>query len=120
MGSYRNLIAWQKAMDLVDAVYLAVRSFPRTELFGLTDQMKSAAIGIPSDLAEGCGRRHTIPDQRHLWREARGSVYELQTQIEIARRQGFISLRTSHDLMSRADEVGRLINGLLRRLTTSD
>ncbi len=115
MGAYRNLVAWQKAMDLVDAVYRAVRLFPKSELFAMTQQLKSAATSIPCNLAEGRGR-YTIPDQRHFFRQARGSVYELQTAIEIAVRQQLMAGDAGAELLERANEVGRLINGLLRSL----
>ncbi len=106
-------------MDLVDAVYAAARFLPKSELFELTHQLKSAASSIPSNIAEGCGR-HTLADQRHFYRQARGSVYELQTQIEIARHQRFVTAGIANDLRDRSNEVGRLINGLLRSLGTSD
>ena len=115
MGSYRTLVAWQRAMDLCDAVYHVVRDFPRHELFGLSQQLRSAAVSVPSLLAEGRGR-YTIADQQHFYREARGSTHEVQTQIEIAARQKFITTDQSKALMEIADEVGRLINGLLASL----
>jgi four helix bundle protein len=102
-------------MDLCDAVYLGVRGFPKSELFGLSQQLRSAAVSIPSLLAEGRGR-YTVADQQHFYREARGSTYEVQTQIEIAARQKFIDTEQRGKLMDLADEVGRLINGLLRSL----
>jgi four helix bundle protein len=116
MGNYRNLAAWQRAMDLCDEVYVAVRQFPKQELFVLSQQMRSAALSIPSLIAEGQGR-YTIPDQRHFTREARGSVYELQTQIEVAVRQKFITAEDGAKLMKTAGEVGRRINALLTSLT---
>jgi four helix bundle protein len=81
--------------------------------------MRSAAVSIPSLLAEGQGR-YTIPDQRHFTRQARGSTYELQTQIEIAVRQKFITTDTGLLLLKSADRVGCVINGLLRSLGTDD
>ena len=115
MGTFRNLIAWQKSMDLVDSVYIAVRDFPKSEMFALTQQMKKCASSIPSNIAEGRGR-YTNPDQQHFYRQARGSIYELQTQIEIARRQHLMFDDVASDLTDRANEVGRLINGLLNSL----
>ena len=102
-------------MDLVDAVYAAVRSFPKYEMFGLSHQLRSAARSIPQNIAEGRGR-YTVADQQHFYRQARGSVYETQTEIEIATRQDFLSTETAEDLMKQANEVGRLINGLLNSL----
>ena len=121
MGNFENLTAWRKSMDLVDCIYTAARSLPKSEWFALAQQLKTAATSIPCNIAEGSGR-HTLPDQRHFFREARGSVYELQTEIEIARRQHFIDASVAADLKERANEVGRLINGLLRSIErrTSD
>ncbi|HEV8657220.1 MAG TPA: four helix bundle protein [Thermoanaerobaculia bacterium] len=121
MGNYRNLRAWKEAMDLVAAVYASVGSFPKSEIFYLSAQMRSAALSIPFNLAEGCGR-HTIRDQQHFYRQARGSVYELQTAIDVARRQQFVTEQVGQDLKARADEVGRLVNALLNSLkpTTND
>ena len=119
MGNYRNLIAWQKAVSLVDLVYAVVRRFPQNEVYELSQQMRSAASSIPSLLAEGQGR-FTTPDQRHFYRQARGSTLELQAQIEVAIRQQFINLEDGARLTDLANEVGRLINGLLRSLRTKD
>jgi four helix bundle protein len=117
MGEFRTLLAWQKGMDLVDAVYDAVElpSFPEWELHGLSKQLRTAARSIPANLAEGKGR-YTIRDQQHFYRQARGSSYELETHIEIAKRRKFIPVETATDLLKRAAEVGRLINGLLKSL----
>ena len=106
-------------MDLVDAVYRTVRRFPREELFVLSAQMRRAAISIPCNIAEGCGR-WTQAEQRQFARHARGSVLELQTQIEIARRQGFIDQETRDALDSAAAVVGRLLNGWLKKLRTKN
>ncbi len=102
-------------MDLVDAVYDAVRSFPASELYCLSAQMRKAAVSIPCDIAEGRGR-HTKPDYGHFLYEARGGTQELETQIEIATRQKFIEAQRGGELMELVHEVGRLINGLLRSL----
>jgi four helix bundle protein len=115
MSSYREMLVWQKSMDLVDAVYRAVRRFPREELFVLSAQMRKAAISIPCNIAEGCGR-WTPAEQRQFARHARGSVLELQTQIEIARRQHFIDEKRGQALDAAAAEVGKLLNCWLRKL----
>jgi four helix bundle protein len=115
MSSYRDMLVWQRSMDLVDAVYRTVRRFPPEELFVLSAQMRRAAISIPCNIAEGCGR-WTQAEQRQFARHARGSVLELQTQIEIARRQHFIDERTGKALDAAAAEVGKLLNCWLRKL----
>lgn len=78
MSAFRDLLAWQKAMDLVDDVYAAVHGFPQSELFCLSLQVRKCGIAIPSDIAEGRGR-HSTADYRHFLREARGSTHELET-----------------------------------------
>ena len=113
------MLVWQKSMDLVDAVYRTVRRFPREELFVLSAQMRSAAISIPCNIAEGCGR-WTPAEQRQFARHARGSVLELQTQIEIARRQQFIDDKRRETLDTAAAEVGRLLNGWIKKLRTKN
>jgi len=102
-------------MDLVDAVYRTVRRFPREELFVLSAQMRSAAISIPCNIAEGCGR-WSQAELRQFLRHARGSVLELQTQILIARRQNFTNAEDSEALDNAAAEVGKLLNCWLRKL----
>jgi four helix bundle protein len=114
--SYRDLVAWQRAMDLVDDIYTCVRGFPSDELFGLTTQMRRAATSIPNNIAEGHGR-FSFRDFRQFLRKARGSALELETEIMIAKRQGFISAETESALLEKAGLVGRLINGLIRHLT---
>jgi four helix bundle protein len=113
------MLVWQKSMDLVDAVYRTVRRFPREELFVLSAQMRSAAISIPCNIAEGCGR-WSQAEQRQFARHARGSVLELQTQILIARRQNFTNAEDSEALDNAAAEVGRLLNGWLKKLKTKN
>jgi four helix bundle protein len=113
--NYQELIVWQKAMDLVEEVYTVSRNFPREEIYGLTSQLRRAAISIPSNVAEGQGRR-TIPDfLRHL-SIAYGSLRELETQILIATRLGYLAQGKCYDVMNMAAEVGRLLNGLMSSL----
>ena len=81
--SYRDLVAWQKAMDLVTAIYQITTSFPKEELYGLTSQLRRAAISVPSNIAEGQGRRG-VAEFRHFLRQASGSLMELETQMMIA------------------------------------
>lgn len=112
---YQELIVWQKAMDLVEEVYKASRSFPREEIYGLTSQLRRAAISIPSNVAEGQGRRTTPDFLRHL-SIAYGSLLELETQILIATRLSYLAQGKCNDAMNLAGEVGRLLNGLMSSL----
>ena len=84
MNSYRDLIVWQKAMVLVTLVYKLSKKFPEDEKFGLTSQIKRSSVSIPSNIAEGYGRKYSKDYSRFL-QMARGSLYECQTQFEIAK-----------------------------------
>jgi four helix bundle protein len=112
---YQDIAAWQKGMDLVDAVYEAVGRFPKSEMFLLSQQMRSAALSIPSNIAEGNGRWSTR-DYRHFVVQARGSAYELETHILVAQRRKFFTREQATVLLSLTKEVCRLINGLIRHL----
>lgn len=113
--NYQELIAWQKAMDLVEEVYLASKAFPREEIYGLTSQLRRAAVSIPSNLAEGQGRRTTADFLRHL-SIAYGSLREVETQILIATRLRYLAPVKSQVVMQGTAEVGRLLNGLMASL----
>jgi four helix bundle protein len=117
--SYRDVLAWQVGMVLVRDVYSAVKKFPAWELYVLSQQMRKVAISIPSNIAEGHGRWEAA-DYRRFLRYARGSALELQTQIVIAKDENYLSEQEFETLIGRANEVGRLINGLLRSLKTND
>jgi four helix bundle protein len=122
-SSYRDLLAWQKAMDLVDEVYCFTRDFPKEERYGLVSQMRRSSASIAYNIAEGQGR-YTFREFRHFLRAARGSTLEFETQLEIARRQSFLNAHAVATLNEHASEVVRLINGLIgyldRRLRTAN
>jgi four helix bundle protein len=111
MRGHRDLIAWQKAMELVTNIYRASRGFPKDELYGLTSQLRRSAVSVPSNLAEGQGRT-SRPDFHRFVAQARGSLLEVETQLEIARNLGYLSQSAAAALLSEASEVGRIINGL--------
>ena len=113
--NYQDLIAWQKAMDLAETTYRLTRDFPREEQFGLTSQMRRAAVSVPSNIAEGQGRR-SDPTFHHFLSIAHGSVRELETQTLLAHRLGFLKLSGRDELTNAASEVGRLITGLANSL----
>ena len=116
MSSYfRNNLAWQKSVALAVEVYRVCGGFPRYEQYGLAQQMRRAAVSAPSNIAEGRGRR-TIPDRRRFVLQARGSTFELETQIEIARQLEYISPEQATTLTEAINEVERLIHGMLRSL----
>lgn len=113
--NYQELIVWQKAMDLVEQVYVVSKSFPREEVYGLTSQLRRAAVSIPSNIAEGQGRRTTPDFLRHL-SIAYGSLREVETQILIAARLRYLKDGKCQDVMNLTGEVGRLLNGLMASL----
>jgi four helix bundle protein len=87
---YKDFIAWQKSMDLVSALYDATESFPKREIFSLTDQMRRAAVSVPSNIAEGQAH-YTDREFHHFLRLSRGSLAELETQVLIARQRNYLS-----------------------------
>jgi four helix bundle protein len=114
---YRDLMAWQKAMDLVELVYGATRGWPKDEIYGLTNQIRRAVVSVPSNIAEGQGRNSPKEFMHHL-SIARGSLLEVETQALIAQRLGYIPSELAERILSSADDVSRLISGLARYLAT--
>jgi len=112
---YQDLIAWQKAMDLVEAIYRATQVFPKEEIYGLTAQVRRAAVSIPSNIAEGQGRS-TTRDFLYFLSVAQGSVKEAETQVLIAERLAYVTKQVSARLVEQTTEVGRLISGLTKAL----
>ena len=113
--SHRDLIAWQKAMDLVVETYKVSRDFPKEELYGLTSQMRRAAMSVPANIAEGQGRRLS-GEFIHFLGNARGSLLELETHLEIALRLGYIEQKMYQPVQDQIQEVGRILNGLIRSI----
>ena len=113
--SYRDLVAWQKAMSLAKAAYDLAKELPRKEAFGLVTQIQRAAISVPSNIAEGHGRLTDL-QFRHFLGNARGSLCELQTQIELAHDLGYIDAEKLARFIEQSAEVARLINGLITAL----
>jgi four helix bundle protein len=109
--NYRDLLAWQKAMDFAEEVYRVTRLFPKEEMYGLTAQMRRACVSIPSNVAEGQGRRSDGAFAQHL-SIAHGSLRELETQLLLAGRFGYLEKSSVEELIEQASEVGRLITGL--------
>ncbi len=114
--NYRDLIAWQKAMDLVEGVYRISKRFPASERFGLLSQIRRAAVSIPSNIAEGQGRGATREFGQFL-KIAYGSLREVETQLMISQRLGYAEESDVNKLLDVSAEVGRLINGLMKSLT---
>ena len=110
--SYRDLIAWQKSMKLVIDIYSATRAFPASEIYGLSSQLRRAAVSVPSNIAEGQARFSQKEFHRFL-SQARGSLVEIETQLLIARELKYLAPPEVARLMAATDELGRILNGLL-------
>ena len=113
--SYQDLEIWQKAMDLTMECYKASKKFPKSETYGLCNQLQRAVVSIPANIAEGRGRQHTKEFLQHL-SIAYGSLAELETHILLAERLDYIGEEQVKEIMSKAAELGRMINGLQRSL----
>jgi len=113
--SYRDLVVWKKSMAFVLDVYRCTQAFPKIETYGLTSQLRRAAVSVPSNIAEGQARRSTGEFKQFLG-NARGSLTEVETQILIARDLGYLESQISEKLLDAAGEIGRMLNGLLAAL----
>lgn len=116
-SDYRDLVAWQKARAFAAVVYRISQTFPRTEMFGLTSQMRRAVVSVACNIAEGHGRRST-KDRLQFLVIARGSLFELETQLLIATDLEYVAPEVSEKLMKHASNVARLVNGLIRYYET--
>jgi len=117
--SYRELIAWQKAMDWVERVYRATYGWPKEDLYGLSSQLRRAAVSVPANVAEGQGRDSAKDFLRHVT-IADGSLHEIETLLLVAQRLDYFDASTCETLLRQAAEVGRLLHGLKRALHVSD
>lgn len=115
MNSYKELIVWQKSIDLVMEIYKATKSFPKEEVYGLTSQMQRSAVSIPSNIAEGHDRNSTKEFVQFLC-ISRGFLAELETQVIIAEKLGYMNLKEKERTLNNCYEIGKMINGLLKKL----
>jgi len=115
MKTYRDLLVWQKAMSLVTEIYRASKSFPQIEAYGLTSQLRRCAVSIPSNMAEGYGR-HSTQEYLRFLHIAAGSLYELQTQVEISRNLGYLDRSETERLYALSREIERMLSSLIRKL----
>ena len=112
---YKDLIVWQRSKALASEIYRITENFPNSELYGLTSQVRRAAVSVPSNIAEGQGRLTRGEFQQFLG-QARGSLLELKTQLSIAVDLGFLDAREFAAVEPRIAEINRLLNGLLESL----
>ncbi len=116
--TYRDLLVWQKAMKLVTEVYVITKEFPSSELYGLTSQIRRSAVSIPSNIAEGYARNSDGDFVRFL-RIACGSVYELQTQMEIAQNLGYLTVSKSENTSQLSMEIEKMLSSLIGKISKS-
>ncbi|MBC6999006.1 four helix bundle protein [Cytophaga sp. FL35] len=114
MYNYKDLIVWQKSMDLVEKVYQLTSTFPQEEKFGLTSQIRRCAVSIPSNIAEGTGRKSKKVFRSFL-EISNGSINELKTQIEISKRIGFISENELENIFDICNEVQKMTITLIKK-----
>ena len=111
----KDLILWQKSMDLVEEVYLLIKKLPQEEIYALSSQMRRAVVSIPSNVAEGSGRKSPKDYIRFLY-IARGSQYELETQVHICIRLNYLTEEETIKVFSLLSEVGKLLNSFINKI----
>ncbi|MGH8771177.1 MAG: four helix bundle protein [Burkholderiales bacterium] len=109
------MLVWQKSMDLVEAIYKLTRTFPQEERFGLTSQLQKAAVSIPSNIAEGHGRKFTKV-YLNASSIASGSLMEVETHLQIGARLRYLSSQQLDEMLTKTQEIGRMLNGLIKSL----
>lgn len=115
VSSYKQLLVWQRSMDLVETVYRITGKFPPGEQWGLTSQMRRAAVSVPSNIAEGYGRQAT-GEYRHHLSMGRGSLLDLETQILLSRRLNYLGSKEADSVLSEIEEISRMLATLISRL----
>lgn len=113
--SYKDLNVWQMAMDLVVIIYDLTKTFSKEEMYGLTSQIRRAAVSIPSNIAEGRAKRSTRDFMRFV-NIAYGSLAEVETQLLLAQRLGYAEQTITTEILEKCSELGRMLNGLLNGL----
>ncbi|OGK13771.1 hypothetical protein A3A93_05285 [Candidatus Roizmanbacteria bacterium RIFCSPLOWO2_01_FULL_38_12] len=113
MKSFTDLIVWKESHRLTIEIYKATEKFPSNEIFGITNQIRRAAVSIPSNIAEGFGRI-TTKDKKQFYIIARGSLIELQSQLLICRDLGYLNNKAFNELATLTNNIHRLINGFIK------
>ncbi len=117
--SYRDLVAWRKVMNLVTEIYKTTLTFPPYELYGLSKQLRRAAVSVPSNIAEGQAR-FSSKEFHHFLSLARGSLAEIETQLMIAQNLGYLRPEQNGVLLGEAAELGRILNGLIASIKRAE
>lgn len=113
--NYTELIVWKKSMDLVESIYLITNKFPKEEIYSLTNQIRRAAVSIPSNIAEG-QQRNSTGQFKYFLSVAQGSRAEVETQIRIAMRLGYADTNEMDKILELCAEIGKMMHGLERAL----
>ena len=116
--TYKDLLVWQKSMALVTEVYSSLKSLPKDEIYGLSSQIKRSAVSVPCNIAEGYGRGSKNDYTRYL-RVARGSLYELQTQLEICTNLKFLDESAVAGMIEKSREIERMLSSLVAKVQDS-
>ena len=119
MAHFKDLVAWQKSIELTTELYRLTEVFPRHELYGLADQIRRAAVSVPSNIAEGQAH-FSRPEFKRYLRHSLGSLAEMETQVTIAERLHYLSKPQLASVLQRIHEVGRIINGLVNSLSAPE
>ena len=115
--TYKDLIVWQKAMDLAEEIHRLSKSFPREELYGLTSQIRRAAVSVPSNIAEGQARQSTA-EFRNFLSISQGSLAEVETQLFLAIRFGYLTQQQAAQALTLREEISKMLSSLRSKLTT--
>ena len=118
MKNFKNLDIWQRSMAMVKSVYVLTDTFPKTEVYGLTSQIRRAMVSIPSNIAEGCGKNST-PDFARFLDMALGSAFELETQLIVSENLGFVNSKDLQPLLEELTQIQKMINKYNQALRTS-
>jgi four helix bundle protein len=116
ISSYKDLIVWQRSMDLVERIYRITSKFPPNEQWGLVSQMRRAGVSVPSNIAEGYGRQAT-GEYRHHLSIGRGSLLELETQILLSRRLKYLEATEADTLLTEIEEISKMLTSLIFKLS---
>lgn len=117
LRSYRDLLVWQKALDLTVLIYRLSEKFPKSEIYGLTSQVRRPSVSVPSNIAEGYGRG-SRKEYLQFLSVAQGSLKELETQVILAERLHYVNDEEANGLLSVSETVGKMLGGLMRSLRT--
>jgi len=115
VSSYKDLLIWQRSMDLVERIYKITSKLPTTEQWGLTSQMRRSAISVPSNVAEGYGRQAT-GEYRHHLSIGRGSLLEVETQVLLCQRLGYLENEEINSLLDEINQIGKMLSSLISKI----